>query len=396
MNRPSKKPLAGAAFAHLSLLPDTSRRSRLSPIVGALLLSSTAVGGAACSAEDAITGIGGSSASAGGSSGNSATGGSSSEAGTTAVAGSGQSGASAAGGNGGSGGSGGSPGGSGGSPGGSGGSPGGSGGMEPTGNCSGDCTAVLGKLDGWPNLDPPASVTGPDGIQGPGAKDNVPTAVCQQSENRPDHGTLFKEAHWQLKGPGITAGSNYKVVLQITGVVECKTYQNLAACPRAENKGRGGTYNLWCPGGKDPPLTSQPDHYNTVMLSVTPSSSSTTPNLGPQDLGPLPTEGNWWMLNECPQGVSEGHLTWKMDYEATITVPGESWVNFVEFDTNCREIINCGTSDDAAKTCTEHFTVVPQNAVPAPPASITTQPAAPGGGQYGQWLYFDVKSVTKM
>jgi hypothetical protein len=369
-----------------------SVRSSLSVALAVALASSF---GVACSAEDAITGIGsgasggsasGGSGGSGTTAGSSATAGSSSSSGATSVGGSG--GASSEGGSGGQ-----ATGGSGGAAGGSGGA---AGGEAPTGNCTGDCTAVFGKFDGWANLDPPASVTGPDGIQGPGAKDNVPTAVCAASEQRPDHGLLHKEAHWQLKGPGIEAGKPYKVVVGVTGVVECKTYSNIGSCPRSENKGRGGTYNLFCPGGTDPPLTSQPDHYNTVMLSVTPTSSPTTPNLGPQDQGPLPTEGNWWMLNECPQGVNEFHLTWKMDYEATITVPGESWVNFVEFDTNCREIINCGDSDDAAKSCTTPFTIQPQGAVPAPPASITTQPAAAGGGKYGQWLYFDVKSVTKM
>ena len=285
--------------------------------------------------------------------------------------------------------------GTGGVAGGSGGS-GGTAGAAPGGDCSGDCTAVVGKLDGWANLDPPAQTQPPDGIQGAGAKDNVATAVCAVSETRPDHGLLLKEAHWQLKGPGIVKGTNYAVELRIVGVVECKEYEALAKCPRAANAGRDAKYDLWCPGATDPPLTSQPNHYNTDMISVTPDSSATTPNLGAQNLGPLPAADNWWMFNECPQGYTQSHKTWQIDLTKTITVPGESWINYVEFDTNCREILNCGTSDDAAGVCTSHYSLLPDGAVPAPPASITAQPAAPGGGGFGQWVYFDVKSVKKM
>jgi hypothetical protein len=319
------------------------------------------------------------------------TGGSTGSAGSTGTAGSGGSATSGgADGSGGSGTSGGS-GGAGGAAGGSGG-----GGTGPSGDCTGDCTAVIGKLDGWANLDPPAQVQPPDGIQGAGAKDNVPTAVCANSEQRPDHGVLLKEAHWQLKGPGIVKGQNYAVELRIVGVVECKEYESLGKCPRAANQGRGAKYDLWCPGATDPPLTSQPNHYNTDMISVTPESSATTPNLGAQNLGPLPAADNWWMFNQCPQGYTQSHKTWQIDFTKTITVPGESWVNYVEFDTNCREILNCGTSDDAAGVCTSHYQLLPDGAVPAPPASITTQPAAPGGGGFGQWVHFDVKSVKKM
>ncbi|HXK20437.1 MAG TPA: hypothetical protein VNG33_21655, partial [Polyangiaceae bacterium] len=221
------------------------------------------------------------------------------------------------------------------------------------------------------------------------------TTVCAQTESRPDHGLPFKEAHWQLKGPGIVKDTKYAVTFHFTGVLECKAYTNTANCPGAANSGRGSKYNLWCPGGQDP--AAMANHWNTVMISVTPTSSPTTPNIGPQDKGPLPTAGNWWMLNECPQGVLESHKTWMVDYEQTIPVPGESWINFVEFDTNCREIINCGTSDDSAATCTDHFSISPPgDAVPAPPASVTTQPAAGSNGNYGQWLYLDVKSVKPM
>jgi hypothetical protein len=102
------------------------------------------------------------------------------------------------------------------------------------------------------------------------------------------------------------------------------------------------------------------------------------------------------MFNQCPNTIQEAHRTWKIDHDATIKVPGGSWINYVEFDTNCREIVNCGVSDDSGTTCTDHYSITPPASVPAAPASLNTQPFASGGGGYGQWVYFDVKSITPM
>ncbi len=100
------------------------------------------------------------------------------------------------------------------------------------------------------------------------------------------------------------------------------------------------------------------------------------------------------MLNECPIGSVESHQTWMIDFTKTITVPGGSWINFTEYDTNCREILDCGNSNDSASVCVAHYMLTPTGAVPPPPSSITTQPAAAGSnGGYGRWLYFDVTSV---
>jgi len=267
----------------------------------------------------------------------------------------------------------------------------GTGGAAPTALCTpqGDCTAVL-KMDGAYNINPPASRQGSDGIEGPSAKDGVPGAVCLPTDDaKLDTSTPFKEWHWQLMGPGITMGTNYKVTIHITGVLECKTY--LGGCTRPADQGRNGTYDMWCPDGTDPP-----DHWNTELLSVTADKSSTAPGIGKPN-GPAPTKGSYWQLNECPQAAIESHQTWKVDYEKTITVPGGSWINYLEFDTNCREIVNCGISVDAAMVCTTQFSITPPaTSVPPPPTSITTQPAAAGGGAYGQWIFFDVKSIAPM
>ena len=75
------------------------------------------------------------------------------------------------------------------------------------------------------------------------------------------------------------------------------------------------------------------------------------------------------------------------------------WVNFVEFDTNCRQIMNCGSRLDAGGVCTAHHLVQPTGAVPPAPPIVTMQ-GDPGGADawhhWGQWIYFDVKSITPM
>jgi hypothetical protein len=225
----------------------------------------------------------------------------------------------------------------------------------------------------------------------------IPCVATEMQGGRP-----LKVAHWQLMGPGITMGTNYAVTIHFWGVVECKVYRpaSITNCTREANNTRGLTtaHDMWCPGATDPAPGEPTDHYNTYMISVTPTASAFTPNLGGPG-GVTPTAGNWWMLNECPTGVTEFHLTWRMDYEKTITVPGGSWINFTDYDSNCLEIINCGDSSDAAGTCNNHYTFASfPNAIPAPaPAlGLTGTPGASGGGSFGQWIYFDVRSITPM
>jgi len=277
---------------------------------------------------------------------------------------------------------------------------------------AGDCTAVLktagGKaMDGWANIDPPASTTPPDGHQGPSMIDNVASNAmtagipCVSTETA--GGRPLKVAHWQLAGPGINAGTTYAVTIHFWGVLECKTYlaASLTNCTREVDPGRGLTvaHDMWCPGATDPALANGTDHYNTYMISVTPTSSATTPNLGGPG-GVAPTAGNWWMMNECPVGNVETHKTWRIDYEKTIPVPAGSWINFTDYDTNCLEIINCGDSADAAGVCNTHYTFAGfPNAIPPPDPALNltgTTAAAAGGNSFGQWIYFDVRNVTPM
>src|SRR5262245_52991026 len=165
------------------------------------------------------------------------------------------------------------PGGGGAGPGGGGAGPGGAGGAGM--GCNGDCTAIIKTaggvpLDGWANIDRPAQVIPPDGIQASSGIDNVPSnqmtagTPCQDTETRADHGLPLKVAHWQLNVPGAAMGANFAVTLHFWGVIECKTYSNIGGCTRAANQGRDfAAYDFWCPGGTDPALNQNADHYNT-------------------------------------------------------------------------------------------------------------------------------------
>jgi hypothetical protein len=274
----------------------------------------------------------------------------------------------------------------------------GDGGTKPIDPCTdGDCREALktrsGKaMDGWANIDPPAQAQPPDGIEGNGQYDNMNSSIGTTGtpcSYEPLARLPFKRAHWQLIGSDVAACTTYKVTIRFTGVVECRTYAS-SACTRAASQGRDAKYDLWCAGAKDDPQVDLVQH-NRYLLSVTPAVSADRPVADPDATAP---PGEWWALNECPEGESESPKTWMIDFEKTIAVPAGWWINFLEFSSRCREILNCGTSNDSAASCTTHYMLAPQSPIPAPPLSIVSQPAAAGAGQYGQWVYFDVKSIV--
>jgi hypothetical protein len=257
------------------------------------------------------------------------------------------------------------------------------------------------RMDGWANIDPSRQSVPPRYIEGnsqvdnaaPGAGDILVGSPCSTIDY--PEGLPLKWASWQLTGPGIVDCALYDVTIHVYGVVECATYESVDGCSRAPNVGRDAKYDLWCPGATEPPVDPiDPDRlrHKPYVLSVTPARSGTRPNLGIMQ-GPKPTAGHWWMMNECPEGVTESNQTWKIDYVKTITVPGGYWINFLDVTLGCRSILNCGASDDSATTCTSHHEITHPEVIPPPPPSISTQPAAAGAGSFGQWIYFDVFGI---
>src|SRR5204862_1358363 len=187
----------------------------------------------------------------------------------------------------------------------------------------------------------------------------------------------------------------YKVDLHFYGVVECKTYvggTGPAKMDPNETPNVNQTHNLWLAGSVD-----NGDHWNTYAFTVTPASLSKLVGIGPQT-GTLPDASKTYIINQCPGARGEGHFTFNLDFPASITVPGESWINYIEYDTNCRMIANCGAAE-SSQTCPGPYNVVNtvKSAVPATnagflqPLANTAKPPS-----RGQWWLVDVTGSAAM
>ena len=248
-----------------------------------------------------------------------------------------------------------------------------------------DCNNVLAGMDGYLNNDvangPPQ---GSDGLQ----VNCVPSDVPGQQK-------VFKEKHWQLMGPGITTGKMYKVAMHFYGVVECKTYVGGTGPAMTDPNPQPAvnqTHNLWMAGSRD-----NGDHWNTYAFTVTPMSLSTLVGIGVQNVM-LPNVQDTYVINQCPATRPEGHFTFNIDYAASINVPGGSFINYIEYDTNCRIIVNCGAAD-SAQSCAGPYNIVNtvKDAVPGTNANFTQPPANMANpAARGQWWLVDVTGVTAL
>jgi hypothetical protein len=248
-----------------------------------------------------------------------------------------------------------------------------------------DCNNVLVGMDGYLNRDDAVGASmGSDASQ----------MNCTPSD-MPGMQKIYKEKHWQLKGPGITAGQMYKVDLHYYGIVECKSYvggTGPAKTDPNETPNVSQTHNLWLEGSKD-----NGDHWNTYAFTITSAPLSTLVGIGAQ-IGTLPDSAKTYVINQCPGNHPEGHFTFNIDFPTSITIPGESYINYIEYDTNCRMIANCGAAD-AAQSCVGPYNIVDtvKNALPATNATFT-QPIANTANppSRGQWWLVDVTAVTAM
>jgi hypothetical protein len=254
----------------------------------------------------------------------------------------------------------------------------------PSGNQF-NCNNVLQGMDGYANLDP---------ANGPSRGTDSLQFNCTNSEVVGME-TIYKQQHWQLTGAGITTGRMYRVGLHFYGVVECKTYvggTGPAKTDPNETPNVSQSHNLWLAGSRD-----NGDHWNTYAFTVTPNSLSSLVGIGPQNV-PLPSTANTYVINQCPGTRPEGHFTFNLDFEASITVPGGSWINYIEYDTNCLMISNCGAAE-SNQTCAGPYNVVNTvtNVVPNTNATFS-QPLANTSNppSRGQWWLVDVTGVTEM
>ena len=243
------------------------------------------------------------------------------------------------------------------------------------------------SLDGAFNIDTAnGAQQGSDGLQNY-ANTNSP-ACAATVDNAP--ATLWKDMHWQLAGPGIVMGQQYQVTLRIRGVIECKTYV-------------GGAGPAKTVPNTSPPATvvdlvvnnarDNGDRYNTYAISVTPTSNSSLNGIGPNQAAAPPTT-QIWNFNQCPNTVQETHYTWKVDSTIVLPVKGGEWINYMEYDTNCRMICNCGGAM-AAQGCTGKHTLDVSSNNPPPPANLvlSAQPPQNAAAAAGQWWIFDVTNI---
>jgi len=171
----------------------------------------------------------------------------------------------------------------------------------------------------------------------------------------------------------------YAVTFNVRGVVE--PYAYVGGTRAAGTAGIATSSSLFCSGGTQEPSGNGND-YNTYELDVTP---------------PVTGEANTYYLNsvissENPHtsNVTQ-HLTFAINYNATIKVMGGGTVTFKSYDSNCRLVQNCGPTQ--GNKCQAPRTVSLSGLTPAAPTDFM-QPFQMPTGFYGQWVYFDVVSVT--
>jgi hypothetical protein len=173
----------------------------------------------------------------------------------------------------------------------------------------------------------------------------------------------------QLGGePGVI----YDVTLHVYGVVEPRRYQG--GVRRAGANFDPNSLDFWHAGGT---LPANPGTSMSYELHVDPE---------------VPGEPNDFFLNS--RTGADQTLVIRLDYLATIAVPGAGTIQFRSFDLNCRQITNCSTSECGPVNPKPVITASVINADPPPPPTFT-QPFQTGANVgRGQWVYIDVTDVV--
>ena len=173
----------------------------------------------------------------------------------------------------------------------------------------------------------------------------------------------------QLGGePGVI----YDVTLHVYGVVEPRRYQGgvRRAGPTFDPNG----LDFWHEGGA---LPANPGTFMSYELHVDPQ---------------VPGAPNDYFLNSRP-GADQTFVI-RLDYEATIAVPGAGTIQFRTFDLNCRQITNCDTNECGPVSPKPVITASVINADPPPPPTFTQPFQTSANAGRGQWVYIDVTDVV--
>jgi hypothetical protein len=196
---------------------------------------------------------------------------------------------------------------------------------------------------------------------------------------------------WTIGG---TTGTIYNVTVHIRGIVEAQSYGYPGSGMRDAGNtsitscsGATSTCDLFQRGGT--PMTSGgvSYDYNMYQLDVTPAVPTTVSQYSTYFLNSVITTEN-----PHASGTPTSHLTFAIDYTKTIPVTGGGMVSLKVFDSNCALVQNCGPQANN-NMCTAPRSVSLSGAVPA--VTNFTQPFSGNvTGAYGQWVHFDVTSVT--
>jgi hypothetical protein len=194
-------------------------------------------------------------------------------------------------------------------------------------------------------------------------------------------------------------GQTYTVTVRMLGVVECKTYSGGAGPGKMDNASTPSLtafHNLWITGSN---VRDNGDHWNTYAFTVTAAPSIVVAGIGRTTAGTPPDAAHTYFFNQCPSGTGEDHYTWRLDGSIGLSVKGGEWINYIEFDTNCRMIINCGTVN-AINACPADPNMlnkvqIPATVAPAAPAGLAfaMQPPVSGQNVHGQWWFLDVTNI---
>jgi hypothetical protein len=121
--------------------------------------------------------------------------------------------------------------------------------------------------------------------------------------------------------------------------------------------------------------------------------------MGPQQ--DLPPADRTFCFNQCPGDMYEAKYTYRLDNTYSIALEGGDWINYLEFETDCRETINCGVASSEDQ-CLQPF-IGPSNIVPIPTSGVVpplpstfSQPPQSDRGARGQWWFMDVSCITPL
>jgi hypothetical protein len=167
-------------------------------------------------------------------------------------------------------------------------------------------------------------------------------------------------------------GVIYDVSLHVYGVVEPRRYQGGLRRAGATSDPNG--LDFWHEGGA---LPANPGTFNSYELHVEPQ---------------VPGAANDYFLNSRPG--NEQQLVVRLDYTATVAVPGGGTIQFRSFDLNCRQITNCSTTECGPLTPKPLITASVMNADPPPPPTFVQPFQTSANAGRGQWVYIDVTSVV--